>query len=206
MNEEEKKDYLEGILDEYYKLDFEDLIGGGQIKTRFKYRKVASEDFGLTEDEILLLDDRALNKLVSLKKYRPYVDSKEGDGEFNVGLKRKHEEITGKVNIHRVMHLKKGLQEELREKRKLLKQSLVQNLEHEKEKFFKGQSTIVTMTPEKAELISKNKRRKEKQRRKEAGEEDPQETAAVAAELEQGEIDDDAAKKRRRLALYGIRQ
>jgi len=40
-NEEEKKSYLESILDDYYKLDFEDLIGGGQIKTRFKYSKVA---------------------------------------------------------------------------------------------------------------------------------------------------------------------
>ena len=49
---------LEGLLDEYYNLDFEDLIGGGTIKTRFKYRKVANEDFGLTEDEILLLDDK----------------------------------------------------------------------------------------------------------------------------------------------------
>ncbi len=29
MNEEEKKSYLEAILDDYYKLDFEDLIGGG---------------------------------------------------------------------------------------------------------------------------------------------------------------------------------
>jgi len=74
MTEEEKKSYLEGLLDEYYNLDFEDLIGGGQIKTRFKYNKVAPDDFGLTEDEILLLDDKQLNKLVSLKKYRPYID------------------------------------------------------------------------------------------------------------------------------------
>ena len=74
MNEEEKKGYLEGLLDEYYTLDFEDLIGGGSVKTRFKYRKVASEDFGLTEDEILLLEDNQLNKLVSIKKYRPYLD------------------------------------------------------------------------------------------------------------------------------------
>lgn len=29
MKEEEKKSYLESILDDYYKLDFEDLIGGG---------------------------------------------------------------------------------------------------------------------------------------------------------------------------------
>jgi hypothetical protein len=78
-------------------------------------------------------------------------------------------------------------------------------LEHEKEKFFKGQSTITTMTAEKAELISKNKRRKEKQRRKEAGEEDPDVEDAVKQDLEQGEIDEEASKKRRRLALYGIR-
>ena len=58
MNDEEKKQYLEGILDQYYDLDYEDLIGGGQIKARFKYRKVAKEDYGLTEDEILLLDDK----------------------------------------------------------------------------------------------------------------------------------------------------
>ena len=72
--EEKKNEFLEGLLDEYYNLDFEDVIGGGQIKTRFKYRKVRGEDFGLTEDEILLLDDKQLNKLVSLKKYRPYLD------------------------------------------------------------------------------------------------------------------------------------
>jgi KRI1-like family C-terminal len=39
---------------------------------------VVKEDFGLTEDEILLLDDKQLNKLVSLKNYRPYTDKREG--------------------------------------------------------------------------------------------------------------------------------
>lgn len=29
MTEEEKKQYLDNLLDEYYNLDFEDVIGGG---------------------------------------------------------------------------------------------------------------------------------------------------------------------------------
>jgi protein KRI1 len=45
-------------LQEYYDLDCEDVIAGGSIKTRFKYINVPKEDFGLTAEEILLLDDR----------------------------------------------------------------------------------------------------------------------------------------------------
>lgn len=59
------------MLQEYYDLDCEDVIGGN-LKTRFKYTSVPKEDYGLTPEEILLLDDRQLNKLVSLKKLRPY--------------------------------------------------------------------------------------------------------------------------------------
>ena len=42
------------------------------MKTRFKYTTVPKEDYGLTEEEILLLDDRQLNKIVPLKALRPY--------------------------------------------------------------------------------------------------------------------------------------
>ena len=41
-------------------MDFEDVIADG-ITTRFKYTNVAKEDYGLTNEEILLLDDRDLN-------------------------------------------------------------------------------------------------------------------------------------------------
>jgi protein KRI1 len=58
MNEEEKQDYLDTLLEDYYNLEYEDIIGGGTVKTRFKYRKVAPKSFGLTEDEVLLLDDK----------------------------------------------------------------------------------------------------------------------------------------------------
>lgn len=86
-------------MEDYYKLDYEDLIGGGTVKTRFKYRKVPDQSFGLTEDEILLLDDKHLNRLVSLKKYRPYMEQHE-------------------INEHRIKNIKGQFKDELNEKRK----------------------------------------------------------------------------------------
>jgi len=49
-----------------YGKTFEDVIGDGLV-TRFKYTNVAKEDFGLTNEEILLLEDKKLNQIVSLK-------------------------------------------------------------------------------------------------------------------------------------------
>lgn len=60
----------EQLMEEYYKLDYEDAIG--DLKTRFKYKPVKSKRFGLSTEEILMLDDNELNQYVSMKKLAPY--------------------------------------------------------------------------------------------------------------------------------------
>jgi protein KRI1 len=71
------------LQEELYKLDYEDIVAG--MPTRFKYRKVEPNDFGLATHEILMARDATLRNLVSLKKIAPYRD----DGEYAVGHKKR---------------------------------------------------------------------------------------------------------------------
>ncbi|KAJ3356751.1 KRRI-Interacting protein 1 [Allomyces javanicus] len=57
-------------LDELYKLDYEDIVGG--IPVRFHYRQVRPANYGLDVEDILEADETELNQYVSLKKLAPY--------------------------------------------------------------------------------------------------------------------------------------
>ena len=64
---------LKGAVDEYFKLDFEDIIG--DMPVRFKYRDVEADDFGLNAGDILLADEKELNKTIGLKRLAPYKET-----------------------------------------------------------------------------------------------------------------------------------
>ena len=76
-------------MDELYALDYEDVIGGGSIKTRFHYTKVKPDTYGLTLDDILQKEDKELNKRISIKKLAPYRADNEPVDEDEDGQKRK---------------------------------------------------------------------------------------------------------------------
>lgn len=64
------KDKVKDLMEEYYALNYEDVIGG-DLYTRFKYTKTEPEDYGLTPEEILLADDNELNKYIGMKTLAP---------------------------------------------------------------------------------------------------------------------------------------
>jgi protein KRI1 len=91
---------ISGMLDELYKLDYEDIVAG--IPCRFKYRQVEKEDFGLTADEILLAEDAELNKFVSLKRISAYSEPYgAGEQAHKVTKKRKRLRVAIKERLEK---------------------------------------------------------------------------------------------------------
>ncbi|KAI4304185.1 hypothetical protein MLD38_039734 [Melastoma candidum] len=98
----------EAMLEEYYKLDYEDTIG--DLKTRFKYAKIKPNRYGLKPEEILMLDDKDLNQYISLKRLAPYREKEwKVPHQKRLEIKRKNDgdQEEGKSKKHKFDELKK---------------------------------------------------------------------------------------------------
>ena len=72
-NKKTKREKLEELIDQKANYNIDDIIDG-QLGTKFHYTRVPKENSGLTDDMLLLLDDKILNKYLPLKKITAYSD------------------------------------------------------------------------------------------------------------------------------------
>ncbi|KAL9998817.1 putative KRR1 interacting protein [Helianthus debilis subsp. tardiflorus] len=108
-----EEELIKKSLEEMYKLECEGTIG--DLKTRFRYKSVDKNTYGLKPKEILLVDEKELNQIVPLKKLATYREdefvvprhklkeqkqkiksllrgeSSDGHGHSDGGKKRKHD-------------------------------------------------------------------------------------------------------------------
>lgn len=66
---------LEKKVDEYWRLHYHKLAG--DVRTRFKYREVNQETFGLNDLDVLTKDDRQLNMIAPMNCYAAYLGKNE---------------------------------------------------------------------------------------------------------------------------------
>ncbi|OBZ85631.1 Protein KRI1 [Choanephora cucurbitarum] len=146
----DKKKELKQLVDEYYKLNYEDVVGG-DVFTRFKYVRTEPENFGLSNEEILLADDAALNKYMTMKALAPY----------------RPPELQ-EVDMHRFAKTKKKKMKELekhikKEKKKVEKELKHQLVDHKKVKS-KQKSSTSNKRKRNDDESSKSKRKDKKVR------------------------------------------
>ncbi|ORY93137.1 KRI1-like family C-terminal-domain-containing protein [Syncephalastrum racemosum] len=111
--DDEKKAKFNELMEEYYSLNYEDVIGG-DLPTRFKYNKVEPEDYGLTAEQILLADDKELNKYVGMKMLAPYRDEKAKEYETKIFRQQKKKKL---LDFHKHLEQKGFYNPEIKRQR-----------------------------------------------------------------------------------------
>lgn len=91
MSESDRKHRARELMDQYYNLGYEDMIG--DTPTRFKYASVPKENYGLSAVEILMADDADLNNVVGMRSLQPYRRNTAKPSNLKKRLKRFREEL-----------------------------------------------------------------------------------------------------------------
>ena len=125
-NKKTKKEKLQELIDEKANYTIDDVIDG-ELGTKFHYTKVTKEDSGLTDDMLLLLDDKVLNKYLPLKKISAYNDYKLPDYKKKAMLNRLEKLVNKKKRELAVEYEAKNKNEKENEKYLLGKKTKGEN-------------------------------------------------------------------------------
>jgi len=171
-------------LDELHDLDYEGTIDGGRIKTRFRYRQVEPESYGLSAEEILLAEDKLLQSFVTIKNMAPY-----------------REEVWHAGTRHR-LKFRKALQEQLEKRAGItqLKEKIKKKERKEKkiEEFEEREEIRKSKTQAEEEEPSDKKKRKRSKKKKEEIAEEITEEITEGTNVEVPETNEEITKKKRK--------
>jgi len=173
VDEEAERAAIHSLQDDLYKLDYEDLVAG--LPCRFKYRQVEPEDFGLSAEDILLADDKELNRYVSLKKLAPY-DTRKRWNEEELRKKRR-----------RLRQTVKERRQALREEEERREELRLRSLEGQQRREEQRLSMVEAAEAGKGEDKKKRRRRK----RQHDGEEDQGEVVRERGEERAQELEEE---------------
>ncbi|RVE41659.1 hypothetical protein evm_013698 [Chilo suppressalis] len=121
-------------MEEYYKMDCEDIVAG--MPTRFKYRQVVPNDYGLTVEEILLADDKELTQWVPLKRIVKYRTEAAERGDFALYQQRAQDgALKARLlpSLHRPLPQEPEIAVPLKETKKKKKKNKQKNVDEKNE-------------------------------------------------------------------------
>ncbi|KAL0238981.1 hypothetical protein PCE1_004672 [Barthelona sp. PCE] len=97
---------LQDLVNDYFKNDVNEVVSKAKTsKAKFKYFKVAPNSYGLTDEELLFLDEDELNERMNFKKLAPYrrqmMKHKFSEGKRTDSMRQYQNQISRKLQVTR---------------------------------------------------------------------------------------------------------